>query len=52
MKGDAICTVRVPNLQTGVPFYGAEGNPCSTELTGRKARIKHVEQVEEKRSRT
>lgn len=52
MKGDVICTVRVPKLQTDTPFCDIKGNPRSIELTDKKAKIKQMKQVGEKRSRT
>ena len=44
MKGDFICTVIVPKLQIDVLFYEVEGNPCSIELTNKKAKLKHIDE--------
>lgn len=45
MKGDLICTVIVPELQTDVPFCEVGGNPSPIELANEKAKLMHVEET-------
>lgn len=45
MKGDFICTVVVPKLQIDVPIYEVEGNPCSIELTNKRAKLKQIDET-------
>lgn len=42
---DLICTVTVPKFQIDVPFYEVEGNPCSIELTDKKAKSKQIDET-------
>lgn len=35
----------MPKLQIDVPFYEVEGNPCSIELTNKKAKLKQIDET-------